>query len=411
MARKNRVTVPDGVYHVTARIAHGAMLLRDDRLKDLVFGWIRDIARFSGVEVYAFCIMDNHLHLLVHVPRVPERYWLDPGEEPAAYAFGMRPHECRAPLWTPPRPDGVPSAPGGDCPPAQQSARPPVGFSVPDDEMVSRLSSLYGSVVAKAMAEQWARMRRIGCTAAVEEEKSRYCRRMYNLSQFVKTLAERIAQRYNEETGHRGCLWQGRFYSGVVEAVGEVLAIVAAYIDYNPVKAGMVPRPSAWRWSSFGLACSGRGEDSLRARGMYELMLGCPWPEARARMEAIFADRLPDDIDDDTLRALRDGCEPRCGGEVAADGGLDDAAPAAALETDGGESLAGRRVPRGKPALRASQTIRTGLWVLRKGGYIGRGMEFGRRVVGMLPALFPRPGMKSLRLCAALDWRLPGKAA
>ena len=101
MARKNRVTVPDGIYHVTARVAHRAMLLMDERMKDRVCGWIRDVARFSGVEVYAYCVMDNHLHLLVHVPRVPERYWLAHGEEPAAHAFGMRPPEIQVPVWTP----------------------------------------------------------------------------------------------------------------------------------------------------------------------------------------------------------------------------------------------------------------------------------------------------------------------
>ena len=137
-------------------------------------------------------------------------------------------------------------------------------------------------------------------------------------------------------------------------------------------------------------------------------MLGCPWPEARARMEAIFADRLPDDVDGKTLRALCDGYEPSGGDGV---GGGDGAENAASREPYGGESPAGGRVPRGKPALRASQVIRKGLWMLRKGGYIGRSVEFGGRVAGMLPAMFPRPGMKSLRLCAALDWRLPGKAA
>ena len=404
MARKNRVMVPDGVYHVTARVAHGAMLLGDDRTKDRISGWIRDVAQFSGVEVYAFCIMDNHLHLLVHVPRVPERYWIDPGEEPVAYAFGMRPQECRAPIW-------APLPPEGDCPPVHRPVRPPVGFTIPDDEMAGRLSFLYGPGVARGMAERWAGMRRLGCAAAVEEEKSRYCRRMYNLSQFVKTLAERVARRYNEETGHRGCLWQGRFYSGVVEDIGEVLAIVAAYIDYNPVKAGLAPSPSAWRWNSFGLACSGRGEDSLRARGMYEQMLGCSWPEARARMEAIFADGLPDDIDEKTLQALREGLELSGGDEATGAGEGDGAETAASQELHGGELFTGGRVPCGKPALRASQVIRMGLWILRKGGYIGRDPEFGGRVAGMLPAMFPRPGMKSLKLCAALDWRLPCKAA
>jgi len=84
MARKNRVTVPNGIYHVTARVAHGAMLFMDEETKWQIVSWMRDIAAFCGVEVFAFCIMDNHIHLLVHVPRVPEEYWLSPGDEPAA---------------------------------------------------------------------------------------------------------------------------------------------------------------------------------------------------------------------------------------------------------------------------------------------------------------------------------------
>ena len=83
MARQNRVSVCDGIYHVTARIAHRAMLFRDAAVKDKVVEILLGAADFSGVELYAWCVMDNHLHLLVHVPRVPERYWLRPGEEPA----------------------------------------------------------------------------------------------------------------------------------------------------------------------------------------------------------------------------------------------------------------------------------------------------------------------------------------
>lgn len=45
--------------------------------------------------------MDNHFHLLVHVPRVPREYWTDPSDEPDSQAFGMRPAECRVPRWTP----------------------------------------------------------------------------------------------------------------------------------------------------------------------------------------------------------------------------------------------------------------------------------------------------------------------
>ena len=232
MSRKNRVTVPDGIYHVTARVAHGAMLFMDGEMKSRIMSWAGDIAAFSGVEVFSLCVMDNHLHILVHVPRVPKEYWLSPDEEPAAYAFGMRPPECRAPVWRPA---------GGDCPREGEhaaSARPPTGFALPDGEMARRLARLRVGLdgaedEARRIETRWASMRGRGLASAVDGEKDRLCRRMYNLSQFVKTLAERVSRRYNETTGHAGCLWQGRFYSGVVENDADVLAVVAAYIEYN----------------------------------------------------------------------------------------------------------------------------------------------------------------------------------
>ena len=67
MARKNRVSVYDGIYHVTSRIANRAMLLAEGEVKDKVMEWVVSVAAFSGVEVWAFCIMDNHLHLFVRV--------------------------------------------------------------------------------------------------------------------------------------------------------------------------------------------------------------------------------------------------------------------------------------------------------------------------------------------------------
>ena len=96
--------MPDAIYHVTTRIAHGAMLLVDDVVKEKIMWIIYGTALFAGVDVYACCVMDNHLHILVHVPRVPETLWTEEGCEPDAYAFGMRPPECRGPMW--PRPSG-----------------------------------------------------------------------------------------------------------------------------------------------------------------------------------------------------------------------------------------------------------------------------------------------------------------
>ena len=53
MARKNRVSVYDGIYHVTTRIANRAMLLAEEGVKNEILGRIVSVARFSGVELPA----------------------------------------------------------------------------------------------------------------------------------------------------------------------------------------------------------------------------------------------------------------------------------------------------------------------------------------------------------------------
>ena len=46
MARKNRVSVYDGVYHVTTRIANRAMLLTPSEVKERMLQWRRSAAGF-----------------------------------------------------------------------------------------------------------------------------------------------------------------------------------------------------------------------------------------------------------------------------------------------------------------------------------------------------------------------------
>ena len=375
MARKNRVSVYDGVYHVTARIANRAMLLEKDEVKDKIMQWIVSVADFSGVEVWSFCIMDNHLHLFVHVPPVPERLWLNPASAPDAHAFGMRPPECREPLWSPdgdsPRSQGVP---GGDCPRPQ---RPSLGFMLDDDEMISRLRSLYGEKRAEEIAETWAAWRKNGFNHLVGEQKERFCRRMYNLSQFVKTLKERISMWYNEEYGHSGCLWQGRFYSGVVEKSAVVKTVVAAYIGYNPVKAKVAASPTEWRWSSYAIAVSDRGSVGSYCRAMYEKMLGLPWNEVRSALESMYADKLPDNVSPETLMEWLDDYDEKKEAEC----------PVAKV-------------------FRASQAIRATMRMF-SGAYIGRDSDFLARVARLLPKKFPRTGGRSIRRCRAFVWEAP----
>jgi len=58
--------------------------------------------------------------------------------------------------------------------------------------------------------------------------------------------------RYFNATHHRtGTLWEGRYKSTVIQAERYLLACMA-YIDLNPVRAGMVLSPQDYPWSSHG---------------------------------------------------------------------------------------------------------------------------------------------------------------
>jgi hypothetical protein len=71
---------------------------------------------------------------------------------------------------------------------------------------------------------------------------------MHSLSVFFKGMLQRFALWFNRERGRRGTLWESRFGSVIVQD-GLAARTMAAYIDLNPLRAGIVEDP-ADRWSS-----------------------------------------------------------------------------------------------------------------------------------------------------------------
>ena len=90
----------------------------------------------------------------------------------------------------------------------------------------------------------------------VEKIRGRYIRRMHDLSEFMKSLLERFTKWFNRTHSRSGTLWEDRFKSVIVES-GTAARTIAAYIDLNPVRAGMVSDPAEYRWSSYGEAVGG----------------------------------------------------------------------------------------------------------------------------------------------------------
>ena len=58
---------PNRCYHLISRIANRAFYLTDEERTRFVERLWR-VAKFSGIEVLAYCFMSNHFHLLVYVP-------------------------------------------------------------------------------------------------------------------------------------------------------------------------------------------------------------------------------------------------------------------------------------------------------------------------------------------------------
>jgi len=69
-----------------------------------------------------------------------------------------------------------------------------------------------------------------------------------SLARTFNTAHMRYSQYFNRKLRQRGHLWQGRFYSCVLDEPHLILA--ARYIERNPVRAGLVRKPWQWEWSS-----------------------------------------------------------------------------------------------------------------------------------------------------------------
>ena len=200
--KRRRVEGSAGVYHCIMRTAGGQRLLEAGD-KEVLRRMLWKVAAFSAVEVLAYCVLSNHYHVLV---RVADREEVVVSREELLRRYGA--------LY-------------------QRSGTP--GY--PD-------------------AQQMELVLGAGDEAALRWE-ARLRARMEDVSAFMKTLNQRFSVWYNRTHGRFGTLWAARFKSVIVQNDPVCLQTVAAYIDLNPVRAGLVTDPGDYRWSSYGEAMGG----------------------------------------------------------------------------------------------------------------------------------------------------------
>ena len=212
----------DCCYHTMSRVAGGERLFGDIE-REAFRKLMRRMERFSGVEVLTYAVMGNHFHLLLRVPE-RERFL-------RKFAKGTK------------------------------SAR--------EVRLFDHLSLLYSRAYLTQLKAELAVMTEKGMDELYEKTIAGYLARLCSLEHFMKELKERFSRWFNKRHGRRGTLWQDRYRSVLVED-GEALRTMAAYIDLNPVRAGLVDDPKDYRWCGYAEALGG----SKRARRALCVILG-----------------------------------------------------------------------------------------------------------------------------------------
>ena len=194
-------------YHVMSRTCGGEVLF-DEVEKEALRRVIWRMAEFSGIKVVTYCIMKNHFHLLAEVPH--QETWLQ-------------------------------------------------RFDGPDGEvkLLEHLRILYSRAYLDLLQDELADLRSRGLTVLADQRIEALKKRFCDLSLFVKEVKERFSRWFNKRRGRRGTLWMDRFKSVLVEGSGEALLTMAAYIDLNPVRAGLVKDPKDYRWCGYAEALGG----------------------------------------------------------------------------------------------------------------------------------------------------------
>jgi len=196
------------LYHCVSRVVDKRKIFGFAEKEKFVL-YMREYEAFCQVHILTYCVMANHFHILVEVPEPPE----DRGKS-----------------WS-------------------------------DERFLEHLATRYHDAEWLTIAAKLKKYRKDGLHRKAEKYRDSFFARMWDLSWFLRLLKQRFAQWYNyrgkpEPEKRDGYLWSDRFRSIIVEN-GRAARTMAAYIDLNPVRAGIVEDPAEYRWCGYGEAASG----------------------------------------------------------------------------------------------------------------------------------------------------------
>ena len=193
-ARETQVSLESTpFYHCYVRCVRKAYLCGEDystgenydHRKQWIVSRLKFLSYIYAIDICAYAVMSNHYHVVLHVDK------------------------ARALEWS-------------------------LG------EVAERWLQLYKAPI---LVERWLEAPSTLSEAELETVRSIievWRKRLHDLSWFMKGVNETIARMANEEEGTKGRFWEGRFKSQALLDESALLSCMA-YVDLNPVRAGMEP--------------------------------------------------------------------------------------------------------------------------------------------------------------------------
>jgi len=201
-ARSEQVSLDStAYYHCVCRCVRRAFLCGDDHISGQNFDhrkqWlvdkIKQLASVFSIKICAYAVMSNHYHLVLRIERE-------------------------------------------------------TAITLTDDEVIERWYLLFNGhilVDRYLLGEKQSR-------AELDEVKKLveiWRQRLYDLGWFMRCLNESIARQANEEDNCKGRFWEGRYKSQALLDEAALLSCMA-YVDLNPIRAGLCQIPEESEFTS-----------------------------------------------------------------------------------------------------------------------------------------------------------------
>ena len=201
-ARKHQISLKETPhYHCVARCVRRAWLWGKDEYagkdyshrKYWVIERLRELCEVFALEVCAYAIMSNHYHLVLFVDLERSKEWSE-------------------------------------------------------EEVIARWSRIFQ---IPRLVDRY-RRHELESTAEIEAARAKikvWRKRLADVSWYMRCLNEHLARKANAEDECTGRFWEGRFKSqALLDEAGLLTAM--AYVDLNPIRAGIAPTPEASEFTS-----------------------------------------------------------------------------------------------------------------------------------------------------------------